>query len=55
MSIELERRVRELEARLDELQRSVAVATPRAEEAQSAAAPAPAKPRHRDGAGRYVR
>jgi hypothetical protein len=55
MSIELERRVRQLETRLDELLRSVAAAAPRVEEVQSTAAPPPAKPRPRDAAGRYVR
>jgi len=55
MSIELERRVRQLEIRLDELQRSVAVASPRVEEAQSPAAPPPTEPRRRNAAGRYVR
>ena len=55
MSIELERRIRQLELRLDELQRRVTAAPPPGEEPEEISTEPAAKPRRRDATGRYAR
>lgn len=55
MSIELERRVRQLELRLDELQRRVGAVPPPGEEPMAISTEPAAKSRRRDAAGRYAR
>jgi hypothetical protein len=55
MSIELERRVRQLELRLDELQRQIAAAPQPGEELTAIGTEPPAKPRRRDATGRFAR
>ena len=55
MSIELEQRVRQLELRLDELQRRLAGPLPPAEEATAVTNEPSAKSRRRDTTGRFAR
>lgn len=55
MSIELEQRLRQLELRLDELERRFAAAPPSTEESTAMAKEADVKPRRRDATGRFAR
>jgi hypothetical protein len=55
MSIELERRLRQLEARVDELLRSLAAEAAAREPAPPESQPTAANARPRDGNGRFVK